>query len=71
MEELLEILETAIRAEVDAKKLYLKGAERASTPEAKALFTRLAAEEESHRVCLIDLYEQVAGHTWSEWAAPR
>jgi rubrerythrin len=70
MEQLLEILETAIRAEVDAKRLYLKGAERASNPEAKALFTRLAEEEDSHRVCLIDLYEQIVGRTWSEWASP-
>lgn len=71
MDELLDILETAIRAEVDARKLYMKGAERASSPEARALFERLAQEEEQHRVCLVDLYEQVAGHTWSEWAAPR
>jgi rubrerythrin len=65
--ELLEIMETAIRAEVDAKNLYLKGEQTATAEEARALFRRLAAEEEKHRQLLVAMYQEMTGKASAEW----
>ena len=68
MGQLLAILETAIKREVEACKLYRRGEETATTPEAKALFRRLAAEETKHKELLVELYQQVAGRAvYEEW----
>ncbi|HUT74429.1 MAG TPA: ferritin family protein [Armatimonadota bacterium] len=64
--DVLKIMETAIRAEVEAKALYLRGEQAAATEDARALFRRLAAEEERHRELLLDLYQKLAGKAYAE-----
>jgi rubrerythrin len=49
----MEVLNMAIQAERDSIALYTHGAQEASDPEAKKLFSSLAAEEQGH----LDLLE--------------
>ena len=65
--DLLQIMTTAIRAEVEAKKLYLKGEEIATTDDAKELFRQLAAEEEKHKQRLLAKYQEMTGAAFTEW----
>ena len=67
--DLLKILEMAIRLEVDAKALYVKGEQETASEDARSLFSFLAAEEEKHRLLLLDLYQKTAGREYaeSEW----
>lgn len=70
MDDMLAILETAIKREVEAAKLYSRGEAAATTPEAKNLFKRLFAEETRHKELLSELYQQVTGRTpYEEWLA--
>jgi len=64
--DLLKIIETAIRAEVQAKELYLRGEQAATTDEARALFRRLAGEEEGHRQLLLAQYQEMTGKAFTE-----
>jgi rubrerythrin len=66
-QELLEIMETAIRAEVDARKLYLRGEQAATTEEGRALFRQLASEEERHQQLLLRRYQDMTGTAFTQW----
>jgi len=65
--DLLEIMEIAIRAEVEAKNLYLKGEQTATAEDARALFRHLAGEEEKHRQLLLAKYQEMTGKAAAEW----
>jgi rubrerythrin len=65
--DLVEIMTIAIRAEVEARKLYLKGEAAATTDDARALFRQLATEEEKHKRLLLAKYEQLAGKEFTQW----
>ena len=53
-DDILDILSIAIKTEANAKQKYLELAERTEIPEGKAMFTRLAQEEEMHWRILSD-----------------
>ena len=65
--DLLQIMETAIRAEVEAKRLYERGEAVATTDDARALFRKLAGEEEKHKQRLLAKYEEMTGAAFTEW----
>jgi len=56
--EVLKILETAMKRENDAEKLYRRGVEIAVRPEVKEVFNQLADEESKHEKLLRDLYRE-------------
>ncbi len=60
---MLEILGTAIRAEIESFKLYKKIASKVSNSIVKDKFNALAKEEKSHRTMLEELYRKKAGKT--------
>jgi rubrerythrin len=47
-----EVLDLAISAEMDAHRFYLKAADQARDPKARATFLALAGDEEGHRLQL-------------------
>lgn len=59
---MLEILGTAIRAEIESFKLYTKIAAKVSNPIVKDKFTALAREEKSHRTMLEEIYKKRGGN---------
>ncbi len=56
----LEALGLAIRAEMDAIEIYHDLAERCDRPLVRRRFEQLAAEEEQHRVYLLEQWEKLA-----------
>ncbi len=52
--DILNILSIAIKTEANAKEKYLELAEKTEIPEGKAMFTKLAQEEEMHWRILSD-----------------
>lgn len=66
-QELLEIMEAAIRAEVEAQKLYRRGEQAAATEEGRALFRQLASEEERHQQLLLRRYQALTGSAFTQW----
>lgn len=66
LDEVLDILKIAIKAEDDAHSRYAGMAEQAQDEEAKALFRKLAVEETDHRRILADEFYQLtnADGTW-------
>jgi len=56
--EILKILETAMKREIDAEKLYRRGAEIAVRPEVNKMFIKLADEEKKHEKVLRDFYRE-------------
>jgi len=67
MDELLEIMQTAIRAEVEANKLYRRGEQSATSDDARELFRRLAEEEEQHKQMLLAKYQEMTGQAFTQW----
>ncbi len=51
---LIEVLEKAIEAEVEAQNVYSNAAKEAQDPELKALFEQLAKAEKEHERILRD-----------------
>ncbi len=60
---ILEILATAIRAEIESYKLYNKIASKVANPVVKEKFSALAREEKSHRNILEELYRKKGKRT--------
>jgi len=58
-EELLGILEEAMREERASAARYRRGLELAADPEARALFERLVADETAHEKVLRERYYEI------------
>ncbi len=63
----LAVLEEAMRNEVDGRQFYLQAAEKSVSPQSKATFTTLAADEAEHLRILQKEYEALKGS--GKWVA--
>jgi len=63
----LEILQNAIRMEIDGQEFYLKAAENSKSSLPKNLFEILAKEETVHQEAISEIYESLkSGNQWPD-----
>jgi rubrerythrin len=67
----MEILQSAIKMEIDGKEFYQQAGERSSNKLAGELFQRLASEEDDHRRKFEEIYEALKkGQDWPAMEPP-
>jgi len=67
----IEVLQLAVRMEVDGKEFYKKASKKSSNKLAKELFRQLADEEDIHRRKFVEIYETFKrGQNWPDVAPP-
>jgi len=67
----LEVLQIAVRMEVDCKEFYKKASHKSSNKLAKELFKQLANEEDVHRKKFVEIYKTLKrGQNWPDVGAP-
>ena len=67
----IEVLQLAVRMEVDGKKFYQKASKKSSNKLAKELFRQLASEEDDHRKKVVEIYEALRrGRNWPDVEPP-
>jgi rubrerythrin len=67
----LEVLQLAVRMEVDGKEFYQKASRKSSNKLAKELFRQLANEEDIHRKKFMEIYRALKrGRKWSDAEPP-
>jgi len=67
----LEVLESAVRMEIDGKEFYQKAGQKSSNRLAKALFEQLASEEDIHRKKFEEIYDALRrGQNWPDVEPP-
>ncbi|HEU65617.1 MAG TPA: hypothetical protein ENN57_02995 [Chloroflexi bacterium] len=67
----IEILQSAVRMEVEGKEFYQKASQKSSNRLAKELFQQLADEEDVHRKKFEEIYEAFKrGQNWPDVAPP-
>jgi rubrerythrin len=61
----IEVLQLAVRMEVDGEEFYQKASQKSSSKLAKELFRQLANEEDVHRRKFVEIYEALRkGQNW-------
>lgn len=67
----LEVLESAVRMEIDGKEFYQKASQKSSNRLATGLFEQLASEEDVHRKKFEEIYEVLKrGQNWPDVDPP-
>jgi rubrerythrin len=67
----IEVLQLAVRMEVDGKEFYQKASQKSSNKLAKELFRQLANEEDVHRRKFVEIYEALKrGQNWPDVEPP-
>jgi rubrerythrin len=67
----LEVLESAVRMEIDGKEFYQKASQKSSNRLARGLFEQLAREEDLHRKKFEQIYEVLKkGQNWPDVEPP-
>jgi rubrerythrin len=67
----LEVLQLAVRMEIDGKDFYQKSSQKSSNKLAKDLFQQLANEEDVHRKKFVEIYEALKrGQHWPDVEPP-
>jgi rubrerythrin len=67
----LEVLQSAVRMEVDGKQFYQKASQESNNRLARELFTRLAEEEDVHRRKVEQVYQALSrGRGWPDVEPP-
>jgi rubrerythrin len=67
----IEVLQLAIRMEVDGKEFYKKASKKSSNQLAKELFRQLANEEDVHRKKFEEIYQALRrGQNWPDVEPP-
>jgi rubrerythrin len=67
----LDVLQLAVRTEVDGQEFYQKASQKSSNRLAKELFQQLADEEDIHRRKFEEIYEALKrGQHWPDVGAP-
>lgn len=67
----IEVLELAVRMEIDGKEFYLKASQRSGNRLSKGLFQQLANEEDVHRRKFEQVYEAIKrGQGWPDVQPP-
>ncbi len=67
----LEVLESAVRMEIEGKEFYQKASQKSSNRLAKGLFEQLASEEDIHRKKVEEIYGVLKkGQNWPEVDPP-
>ena len=67
----IEVLQLAVRMEVDGKEFYQKASQKSSNKLAKGLFQQLANEEDVHRKKFVEIYEALKrGKNWPDVKPP-
>ena len=68
----IEVLQLAVRMEVEGKEFYQKASQKSSNRLAKELFQHLASEEDIHRKKFEGIYEALKkGQNWPDIEPPR
>jgi rubrerythrin len=67
----IEVLQLAVRTEVEGKEFYQKASQKSSSRLTKELFQQLADEEDVHRRKFEEIYEALRkGQNWPDVEAP-
>jgi rubrerythrin len=67
----IEVLQLAVRMEIDGKEFYLKASRKSSDKLGRDLFQRLAVEEDDHRKRFEEIYEALKrGQKWPDVEPP-
>jgi len=67
----IEVLQLAVRMEVEGKEFYQKASQKSSNKLAKELFQQLANEEDVHRRKFVEIYEALRrGQHWPDVEPP-
>ena len=67
----IEVLQLAVRMEVEGKEFYRKASKKSSNKLAKELFRQLANEEDVHRKKFVEIYEAFKrGQNWPDVEPP-
>ena len=67
----IEVLQLAVRMEVEGKEFYQKASKKSSNKLAKELFQHLASEEDVHRKKFEEIYEALKkGQNWPDLEPP-
>jgi len=67
----IEVLQLAVRMEIDGKEFYLKASRKSSNKLGKDLFQQLAAEEDVHRRKFEQIYDALKrGQKWPDVEPP-
>ncbi|MFO7995589.1 MAG: ferritin family protein [Dehalococcoidia bacterium] len=67
----MEVLQVAVRMEVEGKDFYQKASEKSSNRLARELFEQLASEEDVHRRKFEEIYEALKrGQNWPDTGPP-
>ncbi len=67
----IEVLQLAVRTEVEGKEFYQKASQKGSNKLAKELFQHLASEEDVHRKKFEEIYEALKrGQNWPDVGPP-
>jgi len=67
----IEVLQLAVRMEVEGKEFYQQASQKSSNKLAKELFQHLANEEETHRKKFEEIYEALKkGQNWPDIEPP-
>jgi rubrerythrin len=68
---MLEVLQIAVKMEVDGKEFYQQASQKSTNKLAKELFQQLANEEDVHRKKFEEIYEALRrGQNWPNVGAP-
>ena len=68
----IEVLQSAVRMEIEGKEFYQQASRKSSNKLAKELFQQLANEEDVHRKKVEEIYEHLSrGQDWPDIEPPR